>query len=522
VTDDARWTTRGDVRGERTNGRVRFGSVDDDALGAVGRPVMTTDGTTTDGTTRMRSRIDARRAVKTTAWTVTLVTLVVVTVVVTVVERAVVVSASSSSSFARAVETVSEGTYRANEEMRVRFTHDVEYEARAYAASAGVGGTSAGVDAVGNPGMVYARAFDARGRSTFRLGAEDALVIELERPPTDARYFSIVVYAYARGGRVMSAQGGWPVNSANARVGKNGRMVVVATRSEEAYRTVTRAVVEVDGDANAVNAQRMFDDVRSLDALSLSMRIAFWPDANARDGDVDALGEYQKLEWPAFIMRRNGVRFGGVDSSRLVPQSVPPPTIAPRVRRPTGPPPEVFIDGNCRVAGTTTLEPMRVDHRQCLSDPLYNPWSVHGVNSRSACFGATTDALYSVSRDFIRRDAVGAHFLVVVQGGTPAAATFSNVALYSTGGPLSSLISARDITILAAIDDRSFGEASSFAVAFGSSALACARVSSIPCVVARPGRRSANLFVIARDYLDTRTATAPTSRPDVFVTAYEC
>ena len=93
--------------------------------------------------------------------------------------------------------------------------------------------------------------------------------------------------------------------------------------------------------------------------------------------------------------------------------------------------------------------------------------------------------------------------------------------MYSTGGPISSLISARDITILAAIDDRFFGEASSFAVAFGSSGYACARVSSIPCVVARRGRRFANLFVVARDYLDTRTATAPTSRPEMFVTVYE-
>lgn len=450
-------------------------------------------------------------------------TTVVVAVVAMVVERAVVVSATTSA-LARAVETVSGGTFRAVEEasrMRVRFTHDVEYERRAAAAASEVGGVSAGADGVGNPGMAYARAFDGRGRSTFRLGAEDALVIELDRPPDGTRYFSIVTYVYSRGGRVVSAQAGWPVNSANAQVGKNGRMVVVATRSEETYRTATRAVVELDGDASAVNAQRMFDEVRSLDVLSLSMRIAFWPDANTQDGDVDALGEYQKLEWPAFIMRRNGVRFGGVDSSSLIPQSVPPPMIAPRVRRPTGPPPEVFIDGNCRVAGTTTLEPMRVDHRRCLSDPFYNPWSVHGVNSRSACFGATTDALYSVSRDFIRRDALGAHFLVVVQGGTHTAATFSNVALYSSGGPLSSLISARDITILAAMDDRSFGEASSFAVAFGSSALACARVSSIPCVVTRRGRRFANLFVIARDYVDTRTATAPTSRPDVFVTVYE-
>ena len=428
-----------------------------------------------------------------------------------------------ASALAREVETVSRGTYRARarESMKVRFTHDVDVERRAAAAAAasGEGGVSAGVDGIGNPGMVYARAFDGRGRSTFTLGAEDALVIETRAPPKGTRFFSIVTYAYSRGGRVMSAQAGWPVNSANARMGEDGEMVVVATRSAAAFRTVTRAVEKLDGDASAVNAQRMFDEVRSLDVLSLSMRVAYWPDASAREGDGDALGEYQKLEWPAFIMRRNGaVARRGADH---LPQSLPPPVIAPRVRRPTGPPPEVFIDGDCRVAVTTTLEPMRVDYRRCLYDPFYDPWSVHGVNSRSGCFGATSDALYSVSRDFMRRDALGSDFVVVVQGGTPAAAAFSNVALHSTGGPISSLISARDITILAAIDDRSFGEASSFAVAFGSSGYACARVSSIPCVVARRGRRFANLFVVARDYLDTRTATAPTSRPEMFVTVYE-
>tara|TARA_B100000683_G_scaffold15618_2_gene15656 strand:- start:27152 stop:27625 length:474 start_codon:yes stop_codon:yes gene_type:complete len=120
---------------------------------------------------------------------------------------------------------------------------------------------------------------------------------------------------------------------------------------------------------------------------------------------------------------------------------------------------------------------MRVDYRRRLYDPFYDPWSVHGVNSRSGCFGATSDALYSVSRDFMRRDALGSDVVVVARGGTPAAAAFSDAALYSTGGPISSLISARDITILAAIDDRSFGEASSFAVAFGSSAYARASLA---------------------------------------------
>ena len=104
----------------------------------------------------------------------------------------------------------------------------------------------------------------------------------------------------------MRARAGWPVNSANARMGEDGEMVVVATRSAAAFRTVTRAAEKLDGDASAVNAQRMFDEVRSLDVLSLSMRVAYWPDASAREGDGDALGEYQKLEWPAFITRRNG------------------------------------------------------------------------------------------------------------------------------------------------------------------------------------------------------------------------
>ena len=140
----------------------------------------------------------------------------------------------------------------------------------------------------------------------LRRARRTRLVIETRAPPKGTRFFSIVACACSRGGRVMRARAGWPVNSANARMGEDGEMVVVATRSAAAFRTVTRAAEKLDGDASAVNAQRMFDEVRSLDVLSLSMRVAYWPDASAREGDGDALGEYQKLEWPAFITRRNG------------------------------------------------------------------------------------------------------------------------------------------------------------------------------------------------------------------------
>ena len=65
-----------------------------------------------------------------------------------------------------------------------------------------------GVDGIGNPGMVCARAFDGRGRSTFTLGAEDASAIETRAPPKGTRFFSIVACACSRGGRVMRSQAG--------------------------------------------------------------------------------------------------------------------------------------------------------------------------------------------------------------------------------------------------------------------------------------------------------------------------
>ena len=66
-----------------------------------------------------------------------------------------------------------------------------------------------GVDGIGNPGMVCARAFDGRGRSTFTSGAEDAFGDRDARAAKgDAVFFSIVACACSRGERVMSAQAG--------------------------------------------------------------------------------------------------------------------------------------------------------------------------------------------------------------------------------------------------------------------------------------------------------------------------
>jgi hypothetical protein len=130
-------------------------------------------------------------------------------------------------------------------------------------------------------------------------------------------------------------------------------------------------------------------------------------------------------------------------------------------------------------------------------------------------------------------------FIVVVSGMT-SSATFTNFALYATGNAASSALSARDIRVIAAIDDRSFAtrtpttttssnshsnvtsaqstSGAYFVAAFGSSPDACRRAAPAPCAVARapPSRRS-HIFVVSRDYLDPITATAPTNRPDVRV-----
>ena len=102
-------------------------------------------------------------------------------------------------------------------------------------------------------------------------------------------------------------------------------------------------------------------------------------------------------------------------------------------------------------------------------------------------------------------------------------AAFTTIALYATGGPISSFASARDVRVLAAVDDRAFivdERSSLFAVAFGSSLAACARVA-VPCVVAAsPPARYSSLFLLCRDYLNPRTATAPASRPALVVDAF--
>jgi len=117
---------------------------------------------------------------------------------------------------ANAAVVFTDGYHVASGDMRLRFTHDVDYEALM---SDGVSSS-----AVGNPGMIYARveemggARSAGAQSLFMLGARDALVVEMRStPPAQlVKYWSFVTYVYRRNARVVSAHAGWPVNSANA------------------------------------------------------------------------------------------------------------------------------------------------------------------------------------------------------------------------------------------------------------------------------------------------------------------
>jgi len=132
--------------------------------------------------------------------------------------------------------------------------------------------------------------------------------------------------------------------------------------------------------------------------------------------------------------------------------------------------------------------------------------------------------LYSVSAEFIPSDALR-RFVLTVSGGDAVAqrvSTFSNIALYHTGSPWSRVFSARDVRVIGAIDDRSFtSNATSFVVAFGSDRRACdAIVPAIPCVVIGDPPPMSRLFIIARDYLDPLTATAPITRPELTVRVY--
>ena len=423
--------------------------------------------------------------------------------------------------------------------VEMAFTHDVETERRR--ARNGEGDS----DGMGNPGMQYARVFrrDAPGdwSGAHRMSSNDALVVCGEMPPENTtRYFSFVTYVYRRGNRVVSAMAGWPVNSANAEFEKDAttRMICFAsTRSEKTLKAIRRAF-----GAFPVNAQPIFDDVRlgrglSADLLSSSMRVAYWPplytaeDASpSSDGDDDVLGEWMKTPWKdCFFVRARGDGSSS-NGGRIVSQNVPPSRV--RIdgdRRYESPAPnrrgDVFR-APVRFVGETTLVPVRVDYARCLSDPSYNPWSLHGVNTRSGCFGAISDCLYSVSAEFIPSDALR-RFVLTVSGGDAVAqriSTFSNIALYHTGSPWSRIFSARDVRVIGAIDDRSFSASnasSTFVAAFGSDRRACDVVANtIPCVVIGDRPPMARIFVIARDYLDPSTATAPLSRPELTVRVY--
>ena len=186
----------------------------------------------------------------------------------------------------------------------------------------------------GNPGMIYARAFDESGGSGFRLGAEDAVVTRMLAPPAAARYWSWSVYCYMRGSRVVSAIAGWPINSANVVADEDGWIVLVATRSMEAFEAVREAYAESGFAPEAVNLSPLFGEVRygstfgEADLLSVSFRVAYWPSANSSIvGAEDALGEWATREWPVtFARRRRAARSARIPVTQI---ESPPPAVAP-------------------------------------------------------------------------------------------------------------------------------------------------------------------------------------------------
>lgn len=356
--------------------------------------------------------------------------------------------------------------------VEMAFTHDVETE-RARARN-GEGDS----DGMGNPGMQYARVFrrDAPGdwSGAHRLADGDALVACGTMPPENTtRYFSFVTYVYRRRNRVVSAMAGWPVNSANAEFGNDGMICFASTRSEKTLNAIRRAFGEFP-----VNAQPIFDDVRlgrglSADLLSSSMRVAYWPPlldaSSSSDDDDDVLGEWMKTPWTdCFFVRARRDGSSSSNGGRIVSQKIPPSRIRIDDDRRYEPPApnrrgDVFR-APVRFVGEMTLVPVRVDYARCLSDPSYNPWSLHGVNTRSGCFGAISDCLYSVSAEFMPSDALR-RFVLTVSGGDAVAqrvSTFSNIALYHTGSPWSRIFSARDVRVISAIDDRSFSASNFF------------------------------------------------------------
>jgi len=200
-----------------------------------------------------------------------------------------------------------------------------------------------------------------------------------------------------------------------------------------------------------------------------------------------------------------------------------------------------------------SLERVDVDNgAQCLSDPSYQPFALPGVNVRSGCFGSTSDAAYSLSEKLVNNlgelsegnivDDTSAlteqsrDFIIFVFGENAVndgRATFFNVAAYTTGNPVSSRRSARYVSIVASLDDRSFGNSASspqyYSAAFATSERACSKLKTAsslmtattiksPCAVMLE-RNFGNVFLIERVYLDPKRAAAPihVAKTHVFV-----
>ena len=180
---------------------------------------------------------------------------------------------------------------------------------------------------------------------------------------------------------MVSAQAGHSINNANAK--RDGDVLIfVATHSRETFEAMRTAFGDAGYDEGAVNLVPLFDDVRYGggfgdfgDLLSISFRVAFWPSRLNATGE-DALGEWSRLEWPAFIARRASSGAARVGST--VSQALPTPTLNLTVKvdkqheLSTTVAPVVIVDGAARV-GSTTLVVMPVDHARCRRDPFYSP-----------------------------------------------------------------------------------------------------------------------------------------------------
>ena len=506
-------------------------------------------------------------------------------------ERAASVAQDISNMAMKDIVSTNGFAVRERERGIVRFTHDR---------------TNAGQDAVndqllseeeamqrtantGNPGVMYARIEEVNAINQawpyFQFSRRDASVVITCAPPTVAKYYSFVTYVWRKTfGRTLGLRALRATVSAQARSGavnignENGKqtttttrafqrpIIIITTASEKTFQAIKKTFVDIGIDETSIELEALrYDELNFLpsiiaDDLTTSFRVSTWPLKGA-----EALGFYAKFEWPAFLVRADeeGIR-RGTSGDDIFYDAKNLPMRKARSENVTGSKNQrivvtqeqldavaLSIENALKTKFDQDIERFRLqrvdvgDGSKCLESISYQPFALPGVQTRSGCFGSTSDAAYSLSEKLVNNlgelsdgdlilDSTAVlesnqEFVILIVGSNEVfneRATFFNIAAYTSGNPVLSRRSARNVQIVASLDDRSFKSSSVssllqqsnndnsnnsnsfFVAAFGTSDKACSNVKGISCAVMLD-RNFGNIFLIERVYLDPETALAP-------------